>query len=356
MAKHAGVSKAAVSKVIRNDYGVSQAMRDRVKRAIDELGYRPQAAARALRGRAFTIGVLMQHIGIPFYAEIVTGLVDELAESEYQAIMIQGGTRDKTEKRAIDALIDRQVDGILMIAPLAARTHLEQVAREIPTLVLGRHDRSPAYDSIVDDDRVGSELVMEHLIGLGHRRIGHITFHKEHGQAADRTPQIRAETYERVMREHNLAGEIAVATTSYTEEGGYDGARELLGRSPRPTAIFAGSDEAALGVLAALHEAGLSVPGDVSVAGYDNTKLAAHPNIALTTVNQDGVVMGRTAGRLLLERIEGRTSAAHFSVIPSLVVRRSTASPRPCPAETETQMPARTVRDVTAADAARRRG
>jgi LacI family transcriptional regulator len=328
VAKHAGVSKAAVSKVIRNDYGVSDAMRERVQRAIEELGYRPQAAARALRGRAFTIGVLMRHIGIPFYAEIMTGLVDQLAESDYQAIMIQGGTLDKTEKRALDALIDRQVDGILMIAPLVGRTQLEQVAREFPTVVLGRHDRSPAYDSIVDDDRVGSELVMEHLIGLGHRRIGHITFQQEHGRAADQMPRIRAETYERVMRDHGLAGEIAVAVTSYSEEGGYDGARELLSRDPRPTAIFAGSDEAALGVLAALHEAGLSVPDDVSVAGYDNTRLAAHPNIALTTVNQDGVVMGRMAGRLLLERIEGRTSPVHFSVIPSLVVRRSTAAAR----------------------------
>ncbi|MFI6735818.1 LacI family DNA-binding transcriptional regulator [Nonomuraea sp. NPDC050451] len=325
MAKLAGVSKAAVSKVIRNDYGVSEAMRDRVKRAIDELGYRPQAAARALRGRSFTIGVLMQHIGIPFYAEIMSGLVEQLAESDYQAIMIQGGTRAKTEERAIDALMDRQVDGILMIAPLAGRTQLERVAREIPTLVLGRHDRSPAYDSIVDDDRTGSELVMEHLISLGHRRIGHITFHRERERAADQMPRIRAETYERVMRDHGFTDEIAVVATSYSEEGGYLGAHELLSRSPRPTAIFAGSDESALGVLTALHEAGLSVPDDVSVAGYDNTRLAAHPNIALTTVNQDGAVMGRTAGRLLLERIGGRTTAVHFSVTPSLVVRRSTA-------------------------------
>ncbi|MEV0344823.1 LacI family DNA-binding transcriptional regulator [Nonomuraea sp. NPDC050680] len=327
MAKHAGVSKAAVSKVIRNDYGVSAAMRDRVQRAIEELGYRPQAAARALRGRAYTIGVLMRHIGLPFYAEIMTGLVEQLAESGYQAIMIQGGTQDKTEERAIDALIDRQVDGILMIAPLAGRTRLEQVAREIPTVVLGRHDRSPAYDSIVDDDRIGSELVMEHLIALGHRRIGHITFRQDQRQPADQVPRIRAESYERVMRDHGLAGEIAMVATSYSEEGGHRGAYELLSRSPRPTAIFAGSDEAALGVLAALHEVALSVPGDVSVAGYDNTRLAAHPHIALTTVDQDGAVMGRTAGRLLLERIEGRTSAVHFSVTPTLVVRRSTAPP-----------------------------
>lgn len=121
--------------------------------------------------------------------------------------------------------------------------------------------------------------------------------------------------------------EIAIATTYYSEEGGYEGTRELLNRSPRPTAIFAGADQAAFGALAAIHEAGLSVPGDISIAGFDNTRLAALPNISLTSVDQDGVVMGRTAGRLLLERIEGRTSAVRFSVTPTLIHRSSTGPP-----------------------------
>jgi LacI family transcriptional regulator len=130
------------------------------------------------------------------------------------------------------------------------------------------------------------------------------------------------------MREHGLADEIAVATTSYSAEGGYEGARRLLARSPQPTAIFAGADQAAFGALAAIHEAGLSVPADVSVIGYDNIRLAALPNIALTSIDQDGVVMGRTAGRLLLERIEGsRTPPVRFSLTPSLVLRRTTGAP-----------------------------
>jgi LacI family transcriptional regulator len=126
------------------------------------------------------------------------------------------------------------------------------------------------------------------------------------------------------MRDHGLADEIAVATTSYTEEGGYQGARELLARSPRPTAIFAGADLAAFGALAAIHEAGLAVPADISVAGYDNTRMASLANMSLTSVDQDGATMGRTAGRLLLERIQGRTASVRFSVNPSLVPRRST--------------------------------
>jgi LacI family transcriptional regulator, galactose operon repressor len=328
VANHAQVSTTAVSKVIRNAYGVSPAMKDRVKAAIEELGYRPHAAARGLRGRTFTIGVLLPDIRSPFFAEIIDGLTEQLTDTDYQAIMIQGGTTHKTERRAIDALVDRQVDGILMVAPIAAKTRLEEVARDIPTVVLGRHERSAHYDTVFDDDDAGAELAVQHLITLGHRRIVHIA-HQDNASArpADLLHVIRAETYKRVMRDHGLAAESAIATTSYSAEGGLEGARELLSRSPRPTAIFAGADQAAFGALAAVHEAGLSVPAGVSVIGYDNIRLAALPNIALTSIDQDGVVMGRTVGRLLLERIEGRTSAVRFSVTPSLIVRNSTAPP-----------------------------
>ncbi|MEV1243319.1 LacI family DNA-binding transcriptional regulator [Nonomuraea sp. NPDC049750] len=328
VAGHAQVSVTAVSKVIRNAYGVSPAMKDRVKASIEELGYRPQAAARGMRGRTFTVGLMLPHIRNPFFADILDGLMEQLADTGYQAIMIQGGVTRKVEKHAVDALVDRQVDGIIMVAPLAGRARLEEVAQEVPTVVLARHERSALYDSVFDEDDVGAELVVRHLIELGHRRIAHIT-HQDNSNArpSDLLHVIRAEAYERVMREHGLDDEIAIAKTYYHEQGGYDGARQLLSRSPRPTAIFAGADQAAFGALAAVHEAGLSVPRDLSVAGYDNTQPAALPNIALTSVNQDGAVMGSTAGRLLLERIQGRTSAVRFSVTPSLVIRGSTAAP-----------------------------
>jgi LacI family transcriptional regulator, galactose operon repressor len=324
VARHAQVSTTAVSKVLRNAYGVSPAMRDRVKLSIDELDYRPHAGARAMRGRTFTIGVLLPHIRNPFFPEILDGVTEQLDGADYQVIIVQGDEL-KAETRAIDALVDRQVDGILMVAPLASKARLEQVAEDVPTVVLGRHERSAVYDSVFDDDEAGAELVVEHLIALGHRRIAHIAQkNASRGRPAAMLHTIRAATYERVMREHGLADEIAIAMTSYTEEGGHQGARELLARSPRPTAIFAGADLAAFGALAAIHEAGLAVPADISVAGYDNTRLAALANISLTSVDQDGAIMGKTAGRLLLERIEGRTASVRFSVNPTLIPRRST--------------------------------
>ncbi|GAA2212493.1 LacI family DNA-binding transcriptional regulator [Nonomuraea monospora] len=329
VARHAQVSTTAVSKVLRNAYGVSDAMREKVRAAIDELGYRPHNAARAMRGRTFTIGVQLPHIRNPFFSDIVDGLTDEISGSGYQAIMVQSGDLDAAaERRAIDALMDRQVDGILSVAPVCSRVQLEEVARNTPLVVLGRHDRSALYDCVLDDDELGAQLMVEHLIALGHRRIAHIT---QRDTATRRSAvllqAIRARTYEQVMTEHGLAEHLAIAATSYTEEGGYDGARELLARSPRPTAIFAGADQAAFGVLAAIHEAGLTVPGDISVAGYDNARMSRLAHISLTTVDQDGAIMGTTAGRLLLERIGGRSAAVRFSVTPTLVARRSTAPP-----------------------------
>ncbi|QFY07574.1 substrate-binding domain-containing protein [Nonomuraea phyllanthi] len=327
VASHAQVSTTAVSKVLRNAYGVSEAMRAKVQAAIDELGYRPHAAARAMRGRTFTIGVVLPHIRNPFFADILDGFDEELAAARYQAIIVQGGSSDAAaESRALDALVDRQVDGILIVAPVIPRARLEEMARNTPTVVLGRHDRSAVYDSVLDDDEVGAELAVEHLIALGHRRIAHIS-QKGLGPSVALLHTIRARTYERVMAEHGLAEHIAVVATSYTEEGGYQAARELLVRTPRPTAVFAGSDQAAFGALAAVHEAGLAVPGDVSVAGYDNARVTALAHISLTTIDQDGAIMGKTAGRLLLERIGGRTSSVRFSVTPTLVARRSTAPP-----------------------------
>jgi LacI family transcriptional regulator len=329
VAHHAQVSTTAVSKVLRNAYGVSAAMRAKVQAAIDELGYRPHNAARAMRGRTFTIGVQLPHIRNPFFSDILDGLTDEISGSGYQAIMVQSGDRDPAaERRAIHALLDRQVDGILSVAPVGSKSQLEEVAKSTPMVVLGRHDRSALYDCVLDDDDLGAQLVVEHLIGLGHRRIAHIT-QKDTipGRSAVLLQTIRARSYERVMTEHGLAGHITLAVTSYTEEGGYDGARELLARDPRPTAIFAGADQAAFGVLAAVSEAGLAVPGDISVAGYDNARMSRLAHISLTTVDQDGAIMGKTAGRLLLERIAGRSTAMRFSVTPTLVVRRSSAPP-----------------------------
>jgi LacI family transcriptional regulator len=199
----------------------------------------------------------------------------------------------------------------------------------VPTVVVGRHGHSTAYDTVADDDLTGAALVVGHLVDLGHRRIAHIEHHETNPTRLAEMPNaVRAEGYRRAMTANDLAGEIDVVSTSYTQEGGYLGAKQLLARSRRPTAIFAGADIVAMGVFEALSEAGRSVPGDLSVAGYDNTTFAALGPIALTSVDQAGRHIGANAARLLLDRIADRgRPSAQIKLSPTLVVRRTTAAP-----------------------------
>jgi LacI family transcriptional regulator len=329
VASHAEVSTAAVSKVLRNAYGVSPAMQARVRQAMADLGYRPHAAARGMRGQTYTIGVMIPDVRNPFFPELVEGVSDHLDGTDYQALLGPGGSEPESQARITDAMIDRRMDGLIMIAPIVQRRQLEATARSVPTVVIGRHGASADFDAIVDDDVMGAGLIIDHLVELGHRRIAHIE-HKPVGRGMPATmPQtVRAEGYRRAMRRHGLESEIDVVASTYSEQGGYEAARELLSRPVRPTAIFAGADVAAIGVLNAAYEAGLDVPGDISVAGYDNTAIAALGPISLTSVEQDGHLMGTNAARLLLERIEGkRQRSMLMSLSPTLVPRRTTAPP-----------------------------
>ncbi|XVV17027.1 LacI family DNA-binding transcriptional regulator [Actinoplanes sp. CA-131856] len=326
VARHAQVSTTAVSKVLRNAYGASPAMRAKVQQAIAELGYRPNAAARGLRGQTYTIGVMVPELRNLFFADILDGVDAQLGDTDYQVLMATGCNGEKAEARVIDAMIDRSMDGLILIAPVSSRKRLTEVAGRVPTVVVGRHGASTAYDTVTDDDVAGAALVVDHLADLGHRRIAHIEHHETDAVRLREMPNAqRAEGYREAMRRRGLAAEIDIASTSYTHEGGYQGAKQLLARPNRPTAIFAGADVVALGALEAVAEAGLTVPGDISVAGYDNSALAAFGPISLTSVDQDGRRMGDDAARLLVDRITDRTRrTVQVKLSPTLAIRRTT--------------------------------
>ncbi len=330
VAKHAQVSTTTVSKVLRNAYGASPAMRAKVQKAIADLGYRPSAAARGMRGQTYTIGVMLPDLRNPFFPDILDGLTDALSDTPYQVLIGPGGNNDvHAEIRGTDAMMDRGMDAMILVAPISPRSRLEYIANTVPTVVVGRHGRSDAYDTVSDDDFTGAALVVEHLVRLGHRRITHI----EHAESdPDRLVEmpnaIRADGYQHAMRSHGLGDEIDIVSTSYTQDGGYLGARQILARSELPTAIFAGADIVAMGVLAALTEAGLSVPDDISLAGYDNTTFAALGPVSLTSVDQAGHHIGAEVARLLLRRISDRNRpSTQVKLSPNLVTRRTTAPP-----------------------------
>jgi LacI family transcriptional regulator len=329
VARHAQVSTTAVSKVLRNAYGASPAMRAKVQQAIAELGYRPSAAARGLRGQTYTIGVMLPDLRNLFFADILDGITAQLGGTDYQVLLAPGCNGEKAEARVIEAMIDRSMDGLVLIAPVSSKARLNTVARSVPTVVVGRHGPSTTYDTVTDDDVAGAALVVDHLAGLGHRRIAHIEHHETDPVRLAEMPNAqRAYGYREAMRARGLDDEIDIASTSYTQQGGYLGAKELLARPLRPTAIFAGADVVALGAMEAIAEAGLSVPGDISVAGYDNSALAAFGPISLTSVDQDGRQMGANAARLLVDRITERDRrTAQVKLSPTLVVRRTTVAP-----------------------------
>ncbi|GAB3333176.1 hypothetical protein GCM10027452_06610 [Micromonospora halotolerans] len=178
VARHAQVSTTAVSKVLRNAYGVSPTMQAKVRQAISELGYRPNAAARAMRGQTYTIGIMLPDIRNPFFADILDGLTARIAGTDYQVLLGPGCNGEEAEARVIHAMIDRGMDGMVLVAPISTRAYLEQVAGVVPTVVVGRHGRSQTYDTVADDDLTGAALVVNHLADLGHRRIAHIEHHE----------------------------------------------------------------------------------------------------------------------------------------------------------------------------------
>jgi LacI family transcriptional regulator len=331
VAQHANVSVTTVSKVLRNAYGASPAMRAKVQKSIAELGYRPYAAARGLRGQTYTIGVTLPDIRNPFFAEILDGITDWLSDTDYQVLLGPGCNGEQEEARVTEAMIDRGMDGIILIAPVSARSHLERIASTVPTVVIGRHGHSTPYDTVTDDDIAGAALVVDHLADLGHRRIAHIEHLETDPIRLTEMPNaVRAKGYRQAMQARGLKDGIAIASTTYTQEGGYLGAQQLLALPRRPTAIFAGADIVAMGVFQALAEAGLSVPGDISLVGYDNTNYAAFAPVSLTSVDQAGRQMGANAARLLLERITDRhRRSTHVRVSPTLAIRRTTAPPPP---------------------------
>jgi LacI family transcriptional regulator len=233
--------------------------------------------------------------------------------------------------RVTEAMIDHSMDGVILIAPVLPRARLDQLAGIVPTVVVGRHGQAAPYDTVTNDDFAGAALTVNHLADLGHRRIAHIEHRETDPDCLIEMPNaVRAEGYRRTMGARGLGDEINVVTTSYSQEGGYRGTQQLLAGARPPTAIFAGADIAAMGVLEALAEAGLAVPDDISVAGYDNTSFAAFRPVSLTSVDQAGRQIGSDAARLLLERIADRDRpSTQVKLGPSLVVRRTTAPPPP---------------------------
>jgi DNA-binding LacI/PurR family transcriptional regulator len=322
VAERAGVSRSLVSLVMRDSSRVSEHSRVAVRRAAEELGYRPDLAARQLASRRTgTLGLILNDLHNPFFSE-VTDEIHRVADHTGHRLLISSGMLEAgAEQAALDGLIGMRVDAVLLAGTVLGIESLEAAARQLPVGVISRAIRSDRIDTVNNDDPKGAGLAVEHLVSLGHQRICHLDGGS--GAGADE----RRRGYVEAMAAHDL--EPDVVSAGFTERSGTEATERLLARGELPTAIFAANDLSALGVLGVLSEAGIRVPDEVSVMGHDNTALAAMRYIRLTTIDQDRVTLGRIATEAVIRRIgEPATIAAHHVVQPQLVVRGTTAQPR----------------------------
>ena len=306
VAEYAGVSTAVVSYVVNEGpRKVAPETRERVLDAIRALGYRPNATARALRmGTTRTFGLITPDGGNPLFAELAKAIDREAAARRYVVLQTSADGDPLTERAKIAELLTRQVSGLLLVAPTADPS-LDDV--EVPVIAINRV--LPTVSSVRPAYREGARLGVEHLISHGHRTIGLVIGGAGHPE--------RELGWRDALEAAGLA-EGPIARATFSREGGYRAAQTLL--ESQPTAIFASSDLQAIGVLRALHEAGVDVPGDVAVAAFDGTPETEYTWPPLTVVRQPVEQLAREAVRRL---IEGEESVDALTVPTELILRRS---------------------------------
>lgn len=325
VAKACSLAVSTVSNALSGKPYVRKETRRKVQEAADRLSYRPSAVAQALRtSRSSTIGVLVPDITNPVFSWMVRGIDDVLFREGRSLFVCSTEGREDKQIQYMHALIDRQVDGLILISQHTHGDDIEAILDNGPPFVLiHRRRRGHKEDYVGIDNDAGMRLAMNHLVELGHRRIAFIR-----GPTTSTSVEERFGAYRTVIAEARLAAEAnLVFQGDYTIEGGMQAGKFLLEQVPRPTAILAANDFSALGVIEAAMRLGFRVPEDVSVIGYDDIFIARMPQVQLTTVYQPKRDIGGAAATQLLRRIgalrRGRPKEVIFPV--ELHVRATTA-------------------------------
>jgi len=322
VARTAGVSVATASRALSgSDHPVAEETRRRVLRAAEELGYQPNMVARSLRtDRTLTVGIIVENILSPFIPPILRGIQDRLRLEGILSIIINSDWDRDAEAEAIRTLGSRQIDGIIFVESWhrSSETVAELVDR--PHVFVHRLFNSLVPNSVVTDGRYGARLAVDHLANLGHRRIAFIN-----GPEGWDVVRYRIAGYREGLATWEIPFDPALVDRGDWEvQSGYLAAQRLLEVRPAPTAVFAANDLMALGAIYAIQEAGLSVPGDVAVVGYDDRDFAGYIRPALTTVRMPCQEAGCASAELLLRLIEGKIEQAEpLWVRGELIVRES---------------------------------
>ncbi len=319
VAKLSGVSKATVSRVLTGNAKVNPETYDKVMRAMQQLDYKPNTVARNLASRrSNAIGVLVGDIASPFYGTLLKGIEMQVESVGMQLIMVDGNEDEKKAKDAVEFLINQKCEALLICQSNISDYYIRFWIEKGHHLVcINRYLPELEASCIYVDNEVGGFLATQHLVEHGHRRIVHLA-----GPLSIIDSQLRMQGYQRALKEHGIAFDPKlVLNGTFDEESGYINTRVLIQQKVPFTAIFAGNDHMAAGAMAAIFEAGLKIPDDVSIVGFDDIIWTRYLYPPLTTIHQPLLEMGQTSVELVLNS----ASSAPPPFIPTLVQRRSVA-------------------------------
>lgn len=328
VARLAGVSTTTVSRVINGAGAVSAARRERVQRAVADLGYVPNAVARHLRSkRTKTVALVLSDITNPFFTTIARGVQDVAGPRGYVVTFANTDESESQEREYLETLVQRQVDGVLLVPAGDSPEPFRLLrAHNIPVVLIDRRVSARRVDEVRCDSEAGAYALVRHLLELGHRRIAVLTGRRDISTAADRvTGYERALAWADVPVDRDL-----IRYDSFSLAGGYRMAEEILALQPRPTAILATNNFIAFGALRALREAKIDVPGDMSLVTFDDLPEEWHDDPFLTVLAQPAYDLGRRAAELLFERLEtGAKGKRQVIVLPGVVIPRRSSGPPP---------------------------
>lgn len=320
VAQAAGVSPSTVSRILNGTANVSPDKEAAVRAAIEDLGFSPNPVARGLAGgRTASIGVLTQTVSSPFYGEAHLGIEAALREEGYIPLFVSGHWVEAEERKALDELMARRVDGLIVLAGRLSDRVLQTYARQVPMVVLGRQIEGDRVHSLSFDNRSGSMMATRHLIDMGHRRIAYIAGDTDHEDAVD-----RLEGYREALRSAGLqADPTLIVQGDFTEAGGMLAVNRLLDGHVPFTAIACSNDQTAIGALLALNRRNIRVPDDVSIIGFDDVAPARFSIPPLTSVHLSVYEAGAAAARSMLKLLRGEPTAQVLPE-PRLAMREST--------------------------------
>lgn len=326
VAAQAGVSKTTVSRVLNGKGELGAATAARVRRVIDELGYVPSARAVGLaRGRTRIVGMLVPSLTWPWMGEVLQGAVDVIEADRYGLLLFTCNRGEESMRQFASQVSAKSFDGLLVIEPEGTLDYITELRdRGLPVVLIDDRGNQPLFPSVATTNRDGGAQAARHLLELGRRRPLVVTGMERFGCTQQRLAGF-GDTY--AAAGFPLAPEL-VSWGDFTFECGRVAARRLLAERVPFDAVFAHNDLSAAGAIKAVHEAGLTVPDDVAVVGFDDVPLAAHTDPPLTTVRQPLRQMGETAARMLMAYFAGTPLPETPNVIPTnLIVRASTVLP-----------------------------